>query len=108
MEVTAMGLTGMVFSLISIAAGAVMYWAVTSQGHGFRLSTVGVILMVVGVVGLVISTVVFAMARRPAGTKIAPSTAPSPTPRAAPRRCTKRSIPESAARRSPDDEEQPL
>jgi len=62
-----MGLTGMVFSVISIAAGAVMYWAVTSQGHGFRLSTVGVILMVVGAVGLVISTVIFAMARRPAG-----------------------------------------
>jgi len=64
-----MGLTGMVFSLISIAAGAVMYWAVTSQGHGFRLSTVGVILMVVGAVGLVISTVIFAMARRPTGTQ---------------------------------------
>ncbi len=62
-----MGLTGMVFSVISIAAGAVMYWAVTSQGHGFRLSTVGIILMVVGAVGLVISTVIFAMARRPAG-----------------------------------------
>jgi hypothetical protein len=57
----------MVFSLISIAAGAVMYWAVTSQGHGFRLSTVGVILMVVGAAGLVISTVIFAMARHPAG-----------------------------------------
>ena len=40
-----MGLTGMVFSTISIAVGAVMYWAVTNtQGHGFRLSTVGVIL----------------------------------------------------------------
>jgi hypothetical protein len=57
----------MVFSVISIAAGAVMYWAVTSQGHGFRLSTVGVILMVVGAIGLVISTVIFAMDRRPAG-----------------------------------------
>jgi hypothetical protein len=64
-----MGLTGMVFSLISIAIGAVMTWAVTSQGHGFRLSTVGVILMVVGLVGLVISTVVFALARRPVGTQ---------------------------------------
>jgi hypothetical protein len=59
-----MGMAGMVFSMISIAAGAVMYWAVTSQGHGFRLSTVGVILMVVGAVGLVISTVIFATSRR--------------------------------------------
>jgi hypothetical protein len=62
-----MGLGGMVFSMIAIAAGAVMYWAVTSQGHGFRLSTVGVILMVVGAVGLVISTVIFAISRQPAG-----------------------------------------
>jgi hypothetical protein len=64
-----MGLTGMVFSIISIAAGAVMYWAVTTQGHGFRLSTIGVILMVVGVVGLVVSTVVFATSRRPQGSR---------------------------------------
>jgi hypothetical protein len=68
MEAQAMGLTGMVFSTIAIAAGAVMYWAVTStQSHGFRLSTVGVILMVVGAVGLVISTAIFATSRRAAG-----------------------------------------
>jgi len=65
-----MGLTGMVFSTIAIAAGAIMYWAVTTtQTHGFRLSTVGVILMVVGAVGLVISTVIFAMSRRPAASR---------------------------------------
>ena len=64
-----MGLTGMVFSTIAIAAGAIMYWAVTSQGHGFRLSTVGVILMVVGAAGLVISTVIFAMSRQPGASR---------------------------------------
>ena len=65
-----MGLTGMVFSTIAIAAGAIMYWAVTTtQTHGFRLSTVGVILMIVGAVGLVISTVIFATSRRPAGSR---------------------------------------
>jgi apolipoprotein N-acyltransferase len=64
-----MGLTGMVFSTIAIAAGAIMYWAVTSQGHGFRVSTVGVILMVVGAIGLVISTAVFAVSRRPAANR---------------------------------------
>lgn len=69
MEVTDMGLTGMVFSMISIALGAVLCWAVTSPGHGFRLSTVGVILMVVGAIGLVISAVVFATTRRPVGTQ---------------------------------------
>ena len=64
-----MGLTGMVFSTIAIAAGAIMYWAVTYQGHGFRLSTVGVILMIVGAVGLVASTIIFGMSRRPAGSR---------------------------------------
>jgi hypothetical protein len=64
-----MGRTGMAFSTIAIAAGAIMYWAVTYQGHGFKLSTVGVVLMVVGVVGLVISTVIFASSRRPAGSR---------------------------------------
>ena len=62
-----MGLTGMFFSTFAIAAGAVMYWAVTSQGHGFRLSTVGVILMVVGALGLVVSAIVFATSRRTPG-----------------------------------------
>jgi hypothetical protein len=57
----------MVFSVIAIAAGAVMYWGVTTQGHGFRISTVGVILMVVGVIGLVASSVVFGTSRRAAG-----------------------------------------
>ena len=62
-----MGRTGMFFSVLAIAAGAVMYWGVTSQGHGFRLSTVGVILMVLGAVGLVASGIVFATSRRPVG-----------------------------------------
>ena len=62
-----MGLMGMGFSTVAIAAGAIMYWAVTYQGHGFRFSTVGVILMVVGAIGLVISTIVYATSRRPAG-----------------------------------------
>jgi hypothetical protein len=59
-----MGLIGMFFSVASIAAGAIMYWGLTAtQSHGFRLSTVGVILMVVGAVGLVASTIVFAISR---------------------------------------------
>ena len=64
-----MGREGMAFSTVAIAVGAVLYWAVTSQGHGFRLSTIGVILMVVGAVGLVISTTIFALSRRPAGSR---------------------------------------
>jgi hypothetical protein len=61
-----MGLTGMFFSGLAVAAGAVMYWAITTtQGHGFRLSTVGVILMVVGAVGFVASSIIYASSRRP-------------------------------------------
>jgi hypothetical protein len=52
----------MVFITIA-AAGAVMYWAVTSQGHGFRLSTVGVILMIVGAARFIASAIVFGTSR---------------------------------------------
>ncbi len=58
-----MGLPGMVLSAISAAVGAIMYWAITYQGHGFRLSTVGVILMVVGAFGFVTSAIVFGVSR---------------------------------------------
>ena len=64
-----MGRAGMGFSIVAIAAGAVMYWAVTSHGHGFRLSTVGVILMIAGAVGLVVSIVVFSMSRQATGSR---------------------------------------
>jgi hypothetical protein len=59
----------MAFSTVSFAAGAVMYWAITAQGHGFRYSTIGVILMIVGVVGFIASAVIFATSRRPAGSR---------------------------------------
>jgi hypothetical protein len=62
-----MGLPGMVLSAIAGAAGAIMYWAVTYQGTGFRLSTVGLILMIVGAFGFVVSAVVFAVSRNPVG-----------------------------------------
>jgi hypothetical protein len=62
-----LGLTGMGFSVVAIAAGAVMYWGVTAQSHGFRLSTVGVILMIIGALGFVASSIVFATSRATAG-----------------------------------------
>jgi Domain of unknown function (DUF6458) len=43
------------FSLFTIALGAILKFAVTAQLDGIRLSTVGVILMVVGTIGLVAS-----------------------------------------------------
>jgi uncharacterized membrane protein YciS (DUF1049 family) len=59
-----MGLPGMALSAIAVAAGAIMYWAVTYQGTGFRLSTVGIILMIAGAFGFVVSSIIFAMSRR--------------------------------------------
>jgi hypothetical protein len=63
-----MGLAGMALSAIAAAAGAIMYWAVTYQGHGFRLSTVGLILMIAGAAGFVVSSIVFGVSRREVGT----------------------------------------
>jgi uncharacterized membrane protein YciS (DUF1049 family) len=65
-----MGLSGMVLSAVSAVTGAIMYWATTAQTsvvaqqHGFRLSTLGVILMIAGAVGFLISLAVFASSRR--------------------------------------------
>jgi Domain of unknown function (DUF6458) len=42
-------------SIFLIAVGAILYFAVTASVSGVELETVGLILMVVGVVGLVIS-----------------------------------------------------
>jgi hypothetical protein len=63
-----MGLPGMSLSAIAAAAGAIMYWAVTYQGTGFRLSTVGLILMIAGAFGFVVSSIIFAASRRQVGT----------------------------------------
>ena len=43
------------FSLFTIALGAILKFAVTAHAAGIRISTVGVILMVVGAIGLVVS-----------------------------------------------------
>ena len=42
-------------SIILIAVGAVMAYAVTVETEGFNINTAGVILMVVGAIGLLVS-----------------------------------------------------
>jgi len=42
-------------SILLIAVGAVLKFAVTAELNGISLATVGVILMVVGVIGLLLS-----------------------------------------------------
>jgi hypothetical protein len=46
---------GITTSLILIAAGAIMRFAVTAQATGFSIHTVGVILMIVGIVSAILS-----------------------------------------------------
>ena len=48
---------GIGVSLILIAAGAILTWAVNATVSGLDINTIGVILMVVGAIGLVLSLV---------------------------------------------------
>jgi len=54
------GAGGLVVSIIAFAVGAVLDFAVTvnTAQHGFNVNKVGVILMIVGAVGAVISIIV--------------------------------------------------
>jgi hypothetical protein len=47
--------TGIGGSLFLVALGAILYWAVSVEAEGFNINTIGLILMVVGVVGVVLS-----------------------------------------------------
>lgn len=48
---------GVGVSLVLIAAGAILTWAVSATVSGVSIHAVGVILMVVGIVGLALSLV---------------------------------------------------
>jgi hypothetical protein len=49
------GPMGIPVSLILIAAGAILTWGVTDEPSGLNLDAIGVILMVVGIVGLLLT-----------------------------------------------------
>jgi uncharacterized YccA/Bax inhibitor family protein len=49
--------TGIGTSLVLIAAGAILIWAVDVDTDGFNLNNVGVILLIVGAIGFVVSLV---------------------------------------------------
>jgi Domain of unknown function (DUF6458) len=51
-------------SLFLIAVGAILYFAVNADISGLEISTIGLILMVVGIVGLLISLFFLSSARR--------------------------------------------
>ncbi len=50
-------------SIFLIAVGAILKFAVTASVSGIQLATVGVILMIVGVIGLLISLYLLTLAR---------------------------------------------
>lgn len=51
-------------SLVLIAAGAILRWAVSDTVSGVDLQMVGLIVFIVGIVGLIISLLFLANARR--------------------------------------------
>ena len=51
---------GIAASMLMIAAGAIMRFAVTAQGNGFNVHTTGMVLMVVGAISAVLSIVFWA------------------------------------------------
>jgi hypothetical protein len=54
-------------SIVLIAAGAILKWAVTAHVNGFDIQTAGTVLFVVGLVGLVLAMIyTFWWARRDA------------------------------------------
>lgn len=52
-------------SLFLIAIGAILRYAITASVSGIDLQTVGLILMLVGIIGLVLSIVYMIVATRP-------------------------------------------
>ncbi len=46
---------GLTVSILFIAAGAILKWAVTASTSGINLQTVGMILLIVGIVGAALS-----------------------------------------------------
>lgn len=57
------GLTGMGVSAVAIITGVIMRYAVAVQTTGFNLHKIGVILIIAGAVGFVISSILFASTR---------------------------------------------
>jgi phosphate/sulfate permease len=51
-------------SLFLIAVGAILYFAVNADISGLEISTIGLILMIVGIIGLLISLFFLSSVRR--------------------------------------------
>jgi hypothetical protein len=49
-------------SLFLVALGAILYWAVSAEGEGFNINMIGLILMIVGAIGVVLTLLMTASA----------------------------------------------
>ena len=65
-------------SLFLIAAGAVLRYAVTVSAKGFNIHTIGLILMIVGIIGLILSLVWMTTWARRRDRAVAPDRVPPP------------------------------
>ena len=56
--------SGLVASLLTFAVGAILKFAITTNPdqHGVNLDTIGIILMIVGVVGAIVTLAIFGLA----------------------------------------------
>lgn len=50
-------------SLLLIALGAILYWAVSVEAEGIDINMVGLILLVVGIVGLILTLIMTASSK---------------------------------------------
>lgn len=50
-----------------IALGAILYWAVSIEGEGFDVNMIGLILLIVGIIGLVLTLIMTASAEENTG-----------------------------------------
>ena len=67
-------------SIFLIALGAILYFAVTKVVTGVNLGAAGVVLMIVGALGLIVSLVMMSTARaRVQRTTVVQGTTPAPT-----------------------------
>ena len=50
---------GLGVSLLLIAAGAILAWGITSEPSGLDLDAIGIVLIVIGIVGFILSVVLW-------------------------------------------------
>jgi hypothetical protein len=68
-------------SIFLIAAGAILRWAVTATVSGINLKTAGLVLLIVGTVGLILSVIyTFRFSRRPRDPRAMPDERPYQPP----------------------------